>query len=306
MDDDPLSMIRHRINAGDREGARQQLVDLLDTDPKNVDGWALLAILLTEPAEQAECYRQILRIDPEHRLAAAWLDALTRSTADSSVREEVSPQRGASLRCKQCGGLVELHFVGELRDSRAVCPYCGAHIDPLDTLAREEWTREQEELPEEGAGSTESVRVERRGDELSEQWVPPTAEELGKLLREIDLSDADEETLRQSMGRGLADETSEQMVAPSANQTAKRSFLDRVLGRRARETPRIDMLADLADPIEALAQTGRLGPGDIIRLAGGPLSPQERRNCPECGAVVSRTEAKCPWCSAPLPDPGRE
>ncbi len=48
--------------------------------------------------------------------------------------------------------------------------------------------------------------------------------------------------------------------------------------------------------------TEGLTPEEIIKLAGGPLPAEERRRCPKCDAVVSRSESKCPWCSAPLPE----
>jgi hypothetical protein len=77
--------------------------------------------------------------------------------------------------------------------------------------------------------------------------------------------------------------------------------VDRILGS-ARDGA-LDDDADEADldQIGGLSQPGKWTPEDIIRLAGGPLPPEERRKCLKCGAVVSRTESRCPWCSAPLP-----
>jgi uncharacterized paraquat-inducible protein A len=43
-----------------------------------------------------------------------------------------------------------------------------------------------------------------------------------------------------------------------------------------------------------------LTPDEIIKLAGGPLPPGERHRCHNCDAVISRAEAKCPWCSKSL------
>jgi len=51
-------------------------------------------------------------------------------------------------------------------------------------------------------------------------------------------------------------------------------------------------------------QSGQLSPDDVIKLAGGPLPPEERRACPQCGAVIPRSARKCAWCGAPLTGPG--
>jgi len=178
MGQSTLETIRLRVHAGDREGARLALADLLKAEPDNADVWALLAILVKEPDEQAECYRQILRIDPGNRQAAMWLEMLTRPAAESPGRETPS--------------------------------------------------------------GVETQHLEPSPGELS----PPDM-----LFGELMLSGG------RSLGRPG--------VVPS--------------------------------------QPGRLSPGEILELAGGPLAPGERRQCPTCLAVVSRTELKCPWCSAPLP-----
>ena len=48
------------------------------------------------------------------------------------------------------------------------------------------------------------------------------------------------------------------------------------------------------------ARMGSLSTREMIEIAGAPLAPEERRSCPHCSAVVSRTENKCPWCSFDL------
>jgi len=73
---DSVNTVRQRIETGDREGAKRELGSILRADPQNVAAWALLAPLLVDPAQQADCYRQILRLDPDNREAAARLRAL--------------------------------------------------------------------------------------------------------------------------------------------------------------------------------------------------------------------------------------
>lgn len=82
---DPLDAVRRRIEAGDREGARRALASLVRAEPQNVAAWALLADLLEDPARQADCYRQILRLDPGNRQAAAQLRA---RTGEAPVQEQ--------------------------------------------------------------------------------------------------------------------------------------------------------------------------------------------------------------------------
>jgi len=128
MEQDLLDAIKHQINAGDRDGARLELANLLTSDPENTGAWALLAILLKDPAEQVECYRQILRIDPDDRQAAAWIEALSRHLPKETAREEPPLPEKWTLQCTNCGGVTEVRFVGELRDKRAFCPNCGSQI----------------------------------------------------------------------------------------------------------------------------------------------------------------------------------
>jgi hypothetical protein len=300
MVSDSLDEIRHRINAGDREGARLTLVELLKIDADNVEAWALLAILLEDPAEQAQCYREIVRVDPENRQAAAWLEALTPQRPEP-VGQEASPRvAGLTLLCSQCGGVTEVRFVGELRDKRAFCPHCGSQIDLPDTYQRVERRREKEQDPWGGSRTVESIRVETRSDHSPAGQVPSEMHEIDKLLQQLDLSDAGGEAPEQIGVRDAEAGVSQWSAASSTVRTEERSFLDRVLGRRRKGAAVSEAQSVHTDQEDALAQAGQLTPEAIIRLAGGPLPLEERRECHNCGAVVPRTEPKCSWCSAPL------
>ncbi|MGD9317824.1 MAG: hypothetical protein PVG56_13380, partial [Anaerolineae bacterium] len=80
-----------------------------------------------------------------------------------------------------------------------------------------------------------------------------------------------------------------------------RGLVDRMLRRVRGEAASDTDDAAALEQIEGLPVPGQLSPEDILRLAGGPLPPEERRKCLKCGAVVSRSESRCSWCSALLP-----
>ena len=302
MGNDLLDAIKHRINAGDREGARLELTALLNSDPDAADAWALLAILLQDPAEQVECYRQILRINPDDRQAAAWFEALSQHLPEASQQEGSPTPDQWTLQCAQCGGVTEVRFVGELRDKRAFCPHCGSQIDLPDSYQRVERWREQEELPGGGSRTVESMLIESRSDRPSGEGPVADPGRIDHVLQDLDLPEVDDEALRQMGEQDMDSGLGERPVPASGTSAGDRGLVDRML-RRVRGRSLSDT-ADAAalDQVEGTPLPGRLSPEDILRLAGGPLPPEERRKCPKCGAVVARSESKCPWCSAHLFD----
>lgn len=301
METDLLDAIKHRINAGDREGARLELLALLKADPDNTDAWALLAILLEDPAEQVECYRQILRVNPDDRQAATWLEALSQYLPEVPEKEEPPMPEQWTLQCAQCGGVTEVRFAGELRDKRAFCPHCGSQIDLPDTFQRAERRHEQEHLPGGGTRVVDSEPIETRSDHLPDEG--PAAEVTGidQILHDLELPAVDDEALQQlgeqSTARGPGD-----LPVPTPRPTAEnRGLVDRMLRRVRGEAASDAADAAALEQIEGVPVPGQLSPEDILRLAGGPLPLEERRKCLKCGAVVSRSESRCPWCSALLP-----
>jgi len=252
METNALDAIRHQINAGDRQEARVALVGLLDAEPDNADAWAVLAILLTHPAEQARCYREILRINPGDRQAELWLKSLASTP---------TAQKPSGWSCPRCGGMVSASAQQGAPGERTICPYCGFHVKPPDAP-------EDEEPP--GLPSD------------------PGEEELEQILDSVSLP-----------GDGSQYPAREPVIPQRSREP--RGFLDGLLGRR--ESVSKPSAEELVLGEGELAQAaGALSPDVILRLAGGPLAPHERRNCPQCNAVVSRRDPRCPWCSAPLSD----
>jgi hypothetical protein len=228
MVDGPLETIKERILQGDRDGARQQLVGYLKMASDDVDAWALLASLVTEPAEQLVCYRQVLRIDPGNRQAAAWIGSLTAGLSATSQsaepREELIEQAPA------------------------------VDADPLDAVLA------GLELPDSDSDASEQA------------WQSPLTETSGP----SSASALDVESREQQSSNGLLSRLS-QALEPEAG------------------------LPSFPEEGRPDAATVTLAPEEILRLAGGPLPEEDRIKCPTCGAVVSRTQTRCAWCSSPLP-----
>jgi hypothetical protein len=266
MPTDALYAIRQRLEVGDREGARGELAEVLRADPRNTPAWELLATLLEDPAKQADCYRQILRIAPNNRHAAAKLKALIDQTQEPTFQEQLPHNKAATLQCKHCGANMEVRFVGEWNDKRAVCPHCNAEEDLPDTFRRVEQKRLHEKKP--GSSRTlESMFMETRSDHLpgdQSQGVVPEIEDVPKVVQWSLLSQLRSES-------------------PGWLMRARRRSETEIGNRDGQEIR----------PLSA---------DEIIELAGGAMSPEESRICPKCEAVISRKETRCPWCSTPLTD----
>jgi len=69
----PLNLIWQQAQTGDRLGARRELARRLREQPDDVQAWLLMAALLDEPEQQAECCRKVLYLDPQNRHAATML-----------------------------------------------------------------------------------------------------------------------------------------------------------------------------------------------------------------------------------------
>jgi len=85
---DPLEIPKHLIQIGDTNRACIELGKLLRADPNNLEAWELLSTLLVDPKQKADCFQQILRLDPENPTAAQHLQAMTSKNAPPSKSEK--------------------------------------------------------------------------------------------------------------------------------------------------------------------------------------------------------------------------
>lgn len=116
-----LESIWQQAQTGDRLGARKQLARLLHEQPGNAGGWLLLAELFDEPAQQAECYRKVLRLDPQNRRAAIMLQQLASSeTPSSETPSSVDLRETAQLQpaSVQIPELFDYTTAGEVDEER--------------------------------------------------------------------------------------------------------------------------------------------------------------------------------------------
>ncbi len=66
-----------RIDAGEKESARDLLIPYLRDNPHNADAWWLMARTLDDPAQQREHLERALQVNPRHDRAKRFLSDLT-------------------------------------------------------------------------------------------------------------------------------------------------------------------------------------------------------------------------------------
>ena len=100
---DSLEPVRHLINIGEVQHAKRALGKIVYTDPSNTEAWLLLASILDRPDQQADCYRQVLKLDPDNhearqRLLSLSMDQLPPKSHSeqvsgfSNARNETEPE----------------------------------------------------------------------------------------------------------------------------------------------------------------------------------------------------------------------
>ena len=133
---DPFDSVEKHVLAGRFGRARHELASILETDPRSSRAWFMLGALLEDFGRRADCYRRALRADPDNRQALYALQDLTGEGQPAREWEAV--------RCPCCNAPMQVRFLGELRDKRAVCRYCGSEVDLPDSYRRVRVQREQQ------------------------------------------------------------------------------------------------------------------------------------------------------------------
>lgn len=110
------------IKAGDGEGGRRILAQLLAQDPANEAAWLWMSSVVEQEEQREHCLRQVLKHNPEHALARAALDHLQKSR----LREEV-PQPSESQPGLEPAEEEELSRQ-EVSTAKAPAPRQGAEV----------------------------------------------------------------------------------------------------------------------------------------------------------------------------------
>ena len=104
-----IDSARRLIAIGDRAGALRELARLLQVNPRLLEGWLLLAEVVDDPAQKADCYRQALQLDPGNPLAQQGMERLRlqqmpiptiepEPTPRSAPQPEPTPSPEAAVR----------------------------------------------------------------------------------------------------------------------------------------------------------------------------------------------------------------
>jgi hypothetical protein len=208
------------------------------------------------------------------------------SMSDEILEDKALPTSagdpGAILECEVCGGKMEVRFVDEMRDKQLVCTYCGSEADIPDAYRRTIRKREHDNKPLE-SHTTESMFFEARRDGLpglKSFEDSPGKEDLRELIEQGGLEGIEDEIIEALKRRGFD--------IPSGGKSSIVSTIRRL------DKQNEEMKNKLPRGYIPLT------PQEILELAGQPLPVEERRNCPNCEAVISRHAKQCPWCSVPL------
>ncbi len=209
-------------------------------------------------------------------------DGISDETLENEALPTSQGDPGAILECEGCGGKMEVRFVGEMRDKRLVCTYCGSEAEIPDAYRRTIRKNERDNKPLE-SHTIESVFIEARRDGLPGL----------KPFEDSPLNDDLRELIEQGGLEGIDDETIEAL---------KRRGFDIPSGGKSSIVSTIRRLDKQNEEMKNKLPRGYipLTPQEILELAGQPLPVEERRNCPNCEAVISRHAKQCPWCSVSL------
>jgi len=108
------------LRRGDRAGAGQQLLELLEEQPDFVDAWLWLAATAQAREKRIHYLEEALVRDPAHPLARDAMAVLQGRVAPNQL-EKTTGAQATAIRCPQCAG--SLHY--EPGAKVVTCAHCG-------------------------------------------------------------------------------------------------------------------------------------------------------------------------------------
>ena len=142
-----------------------------------------------------------------------------------------------------------------------------------------------------GDVDTQQIPLHALDEALKGEGVYLSKEELAQVVQDSGLTlSADGQTAVQRIERRTSVHSLDSPPSPSGK---RRGPWGRLLGLLTQRRVRTG-----SDTAERGTGPGNLSTEEIIRLAGGPLPPEERQKCPQCEATISKQATWCQWCGA--------
>ncbi len=191
--------------------------------------------------------------------------------------ENTDPQR-----CPTCGSPMQL-VPGE---SHAVCPVCNPIVNAKETETPSGTPSTQAQ--DDNIPAARFRKLMAQSEETADHWPNDLLEDLPEGARDLlraseRTTSAQAEELREDFASALRDQG--YVINLDAHGV-------RISG----------------GPSSRSGDSGSMSPYDVVRLAadleGGVPSPDQRKHCPKCDAVIPQGESRCSWCGEMLsPDP---
>lgn len=219
------------------------------------------------------------------------------------------------LRCPQCGGELEVQFVGELKDKRAFCRHCGTEINIPDAYQRVKKKRSTEwNLG--GVYSVEDTLIETRSDRSENanerKPLPPEIQEIMKQIKERGPEAIDEQTLQILKFHGVRLSFDHDALTPEVLKALKGNDFDLSYGQDSQSEKTLFIRTEkqtpgffenlLEDNSKSRGQYPLLDTEQTVKIFGIAPAPEDTIKCPnpKCDAKIPKNAKKCSWCGEEL------
>ncbi|MBN2044058.1 MAG: hypothetical protein JW757_03480 [Anaerolineales bacterium] len=317
-----LEPIIQHINAGNYRRAERALEAFLLHNPKIIDAWMLLGQLRDDYSGKAECYRQVLSIDPGNVRAERRLEAIEKQIQELPSEAPAPPKTNQPIHCPQCDAIMELRQNGSEESRHAFCVYCGTQLDLAEPYPQRTIRLTLEErlqgnhtdgtIPHNGSrNGTSNLKVNGS--------IPPELMEILEILKTIGPEGVDEDYLENLRSKGIdiafnPEAVDSEILAelqngeydPSLEIKHTRSLKSVLLGLDEQNgRSHTAMLSGLGITIktpDSKSSAADILALDMLASIGKPLAADDRQKCPNptCGAVIPKDSIRCSWCGREL------
>jgi len=124
------------VKAGDKQAARERLMQVVELDERNEQAWLWLSGVVESTEDKRACLENVLAINPNNTHAQSGLAWIRQNEPDPSPAGERCPRCQAQASpsetsCARCGLplIVACPACGQYADvERSACPACGHHL----------------------------------------------------------------------------------------------------------------------------------------------------------------------------------